>query len=593
MTATSLAVERAMDRAVVLRLRPVVHASPVRDGVHVRGARSSFTMNGGSGLWRLWQAVSVALADGRSREQLLELGPNPAVRAAVAMMVRQLDEHDMLVAVPPGWGESFGPADPPARIAGWLAAVAPDPADAWQRLRSASVTVGGPGPVAAAAARALAGAGVRVRRPEQAGGEVTAPVVLATCEASVVAAVGGEVGFVAPVSAVLTSADLTSADLTSADPTSAVPVSAAPSGSAAAAWGQAAAIADRIGLRAGTPSPVVLAALVGGAAAHRLVCGIAGLPDPGEDTPADAPPPAAFRHPTALVARLDPLRAEYHPWLACAERAPSVGGRIDLDAALARVAALGDPETGVLPVLELDDLPQLPAGLARCRVGADLVCGIGPDAGTARLSAAVGAAEHLVGLADGVVGADSTHAEGVLLRRWVHRRHPHPQGTELDGREWASPEARRWFKAVTLRFGVRAELRVRRLADGVHHAELRTRSELLGWAVEAGPADAAAFCALAAAGALQWRAAGGNPSATVHAPCGATPTAATDGQHPAPWDGATGVWPAGAAEREAALQQGLRRLLGTRAPCAAPAAPNTPLTRALAAAGFAALEVTP
>ncbi|MDH6574907.1 hypothetical protein [Kitasatospora sp. MAP5-34] len=576
MTATSLAADRVQDdvpdrvpdrapddapeRAVVLRLRPIVHASPVRDGVHVRGARSSFTMNGGSGLWRLWQAVSVALAGGRSREQLLELGPNPAVRAAVAMMVGQLDEHDMLVAVPPGWGESSGPGDPPERIAGWLAAVAPDPVDAWERLRPASVTVCGTGPVAAAAARALAGAGVTVIR---AGAEVTSPVLLATAEVAVSVAVGGEVGFVTPVFA-------------------------APSGADDPVLSEAAAIADRIGLSAGAPSPAVLAALVGGAAAHRLVCAIAGLPDPGEDPLADAPSTeaATFRHPTALVARLDPLRAEYHPWLASVERAPSTGGWLDRAAALLRVEALADRETGVLPVLELHDLPQLPAGLARCRVGAGVVCGIGTDAGLARLSAAVGAAEQLAGVADGsadrVVGADATHAEGVLLRRLVHRQqHRRPEGTEpaaaeLDAAEWASPEARRWFKAVTLRFGVHADLRVRRLATGVHHAELRTGSELLGWAVESTPTDAAAFCALAAAGALQWRAAGGDPSAVMYAPCGATPTAAADGE----------------AEAETVLQQELRRLLGTRAPLT-PVAPSSPLTRALAAAGFVTLEVTP
>ena len=56
----------------------------------------------------------------------------------------------------------------------------------------------------------------------------------------------------------------------------------------------------------------------------------------------------------------------------------------------------------MLPVLDLDDLPQLPAGLARCRVGDTVVCGIGVDTAMARLSCATAAAEHLIVLNGGV-----------------------------------------------------------------------------------------------------------------------------------------------------------------------------------------------
>lgn len=552
--------------AAVLRLRPIVHASPAPDGVHVRGARSSFTMNGAPGLWRLWQAVAVALAAGSPRAGLLALAPNPTVRTAVATLLKQLDEHDMLVEVPPGWGESFDAASPPARIASWLASIAPDPVVAWERLRSARVVVLGAGPVAAAASRALTGAGVTVVGADATTNQDT--VVLAVGEVSVAAASGGDTGFVTPA------------------------------GTAESARRDAEAIAARIGLRAGDPAPVVLAALVGGAAAHRLVCAVAGLPDPGADDFAAAPA-ADHDYPTALIARLDPLRAEYHPWLASAATVPPSGGPTGLDAALMAVTALSDPETGVLPVVNADELPQSPAGLAGCAIGDVVVCGIGTDSRTARLNAALGTAEHLLALGGGapaVVGADTRHAEGVLLRRLVHRRYGRlPAGTE----DWArSAVARRWFKTVTLRFGVKADLRVNRLAAGVYCAELYDGSEQLGWAVEATPADAAAFCALTAAGTLQWRAAGGDPATVVHAPCGASPQPApqpvTDtsgsGAH---WQTDAWTWPAAAYQTEDSLQEELRQLLGTHALPTEPLLTERHLRRVLAAAGLVTLEAAP
>ena len=555
-------IHATVDRTAVLRLRPIVHASPIPDGIHVRGAQSSFTMNGAPVLWRLWQAVSVALAGGRSYEQLLDTAPNPSVRTAMTMLMQQLHEHDMLVEVPPGWGESGDPAEPPQRIAGWLAAVAPDPVRAWERIRSAAVGIDGTGPVAAAGARALAAAGVNLLPPDRRGQDPGTPVVLSAGEVSVAADVGGDVGFVTPT------------------------------GTSASVHRDAGMIGDRIGLPAGRPSAAVLAALVGGAAAHRLVCAIAGLPDPGADTLASSPP--TLDHPTVLVARLDPLTAEYHPWWGSAEPDRPTGPA-DLDTALTRAEALSDPETGVLPVLEVDDLPQLPVGLARCRIGDTVVCGIGPNTAMARLSCATGAAEHLIvlnGGAPAAVGAGSRHAEGVRLRRLVHAGHPQPEGTATE--EWAlSPDARRWFKTVTLRFGTRADLRVHRLAPGIHHAELRSDTALLGWAVESTAADAAAFCALTAAGALQWRAAGGDPAALPAAPCGAVPGPAADPPGTAPRQAHPWTWPADASEREEALQRALRQLLGTGAAAATPVTPESGLSRALAVAGFVTLEAAP
>ncbi|MEE4545895.1 hypothetical protein V2S66_28485 [Streptomyces sp. V4-01] len=646
-------------------------------------------MNGAPGLWRLWQAVAAALAGGRSYEQLLDTVPGPAAKAATAMLAEQLRAHDMLVEVPPGWGDAggpAGPAEPPPRIAAWLAAVAADPVDAWERIRSAAVDVDGTGPVAAAAVRALTAAGVRVpppapradrnARPHTAEppaavpvtstpgagpvgsgqaavppaavpeasasgavpvGSVPAAVPAGTVQALVPEAcaprevsVGSVPGDspVGPGPAVVPSA----VEIPGAVPEASAPgeaptgfggaaepvvlavgqvaVAAAargevgfvsPVGAPAAARRDAEMIGERIGLPAGMPPAVVVAALVGGAAAHRLVCVVAGLPDPGEDVLAAAPaPPWAHGRPTALVARLDPLTAEYHPWWQSADPADPADPN-HTDTVSARVEALTDAETGALPALAVDDLPQVPAGLAGCDAGGAAVCGTGVDTAMARLSCAVGAAERLIALDRGapvVVGADARHAEGVRLRRLLHTAVPRLKAADTAGtaEEWAlSPGARRWFKAVTLRFGARADLRVVRLADGVFHAELHCGAELLGWAVEHSAADAAAYCALAAAGTLQWRAAGGDPAASVHAPCGALPVPAADAADPSPLRADAWIRPAGAAEREDALQREVRALLGVRAGSATPVAPGPGpgLLRALAVAGFAVLETAP
>ncbi|MFF7947691.1 hypothetical protein [Streptomyces griseorubiginosus] len=524
-------------------------------------------MNGASGLWQLWQALSVALADGRSHEQLMDMAPNPAVRTAMAMLMKQLSEHGMLVEVPTGWGDPLDPASPPARIASWLASVAAEPVTAWERIRSAAVSVGGTGPVATAGARALTGAGVKVLQQDGHGSQAATPVVFSAAEVSVAAAVAGDVGFVTPA------------------------------GTSVAAHRDAEVISRRIGLPGGLPSPTALAALVGGAAAHRLVCAIAGLPDPGEDTLAASPSaePSTLGHPTVLVARLDPLSAEYHPWLDSGKLNSSIDEPADLDTVLTLVEALSDPETGVLPVLAVDDLPQLPAGLVHCRVGDDVVCGIGNNTAMARLSCAMGAAEHLTARYHGfptVVGASSRHAEGVRLRRLVHVHHPCLEGTETG--DWAlSPHARRWLKAVTLRFGIRADLRVQQLASGVYHAEMHCEDGVLGWAVENTAADAAAFCALAAAGTLQWQAVGGDPMAMMYAPCGAAPPPTMGASDSVPWQTDSWIWPAPASKREDTLQDELRRLLGALAPSATSLARNPGRLRALAVAGFVTLEVSP
>jgi hypothetical protein len=309
-------------------------------------------------------------------------------------------------------------------------------------------------------------------------------------------------------------------------------------------------------------------------------------------------------YPRVLVARLDPLRAGYHPWLGTnAGLSPSsvtagARGRPSLDEVLPAVEALTDPETGVLPRLELDEPPQVPAGLVQCRVGERDICGVGVDTAMARLTAALGAAEHAMSAAGAavVVGADRVHAEGSLLRRMIHHRHVDLAGDDVAEHHWTcAPQARSWWKAVTLRFGVPARLRVRRLAHDVFHAELRHGAAALGWAVEHTAADAAAFCALGVAGALQWRAAGGDAAGNVHAPDGAMPTRQADGNGPAaqPWQTGSWIWPARLPTYELEFQERMRQTLGDRVSPSTPRSPDSRLARALSEAGFVTLAVAP
>ncbi|MFV2104198.1 hypothetical protein [Micromonospora sp. LOL_024] len=544
--------------AAVLRLRPIVHASPVDVGVHLRGARSSFTLGGGPAVWRVWEAVAVALADGTSAGSLLELSSRPDVRLVIATLLEQLQKHDMLVQVPVGWGETGRDDEPPLRIARWLEAVAAQPVAAWKAIRATEIRVDGAGPVADAAVRALRSSGAR----PGSGGADSPSVALTAAGVTVVAAALGEQGYVAPPS----------------DRGTAV----------------ASDIDRRLNL-SGDPigTPPVLGALVGGAAAHRMLCAVARLPDPSVDRFAGTPA-RTDGHRTVLVACLDPLRAEYHPWLGDPD-APAVAPRerTNLDQALARVRMLTDPHTGVLPVVGLDDLPQVPAGLARCGPAGAAVYGVGVSPAMAQLGAVLGAAERALATPtiDVVVGADLRHADGVLLRRLAHRSGL--RGEPVPGERWsASAAARLWWKTLTLRLGVPATLRVEELAGDVFHGELTAAGRLLAWGVESTPTDVAAFCALTAVGRIQSR--GHRPPGAddaVVAPCAAVPPPAvppqTDGSAGAvdrPWRTGAWVWPDEATLGELELHHRLRTLLGTEpVPTGVPAGR---LARALAEVGF-------
>lgn len=518
---------------VLLRLRPIAHATPTATGLHVRGWRSSFTLDGGRGLWTIWERLAGPLADGVPPEQLaVPANASPAVARALELLIGQLHEHDLLVEVPADWGGDAPPAD----LASWLESVAASPLEAWRRLRSATAGVTGEGALAAAAHRALTAAGLAVAPVRPGTG-----LLLTAGGHAVAAGCAADVGFaVAP-------------------------------GAVADVVADAAAVAERLAGAPGTP-PEVLAALVGSAAAHRLVCALGGLPDPStevvdmwSDVPPTGPP-----HQAVLVARVDPLHAEYHPWLSAVRPREPNGALLEV---------LGDRELGPVPTPLPGDLPQLPVKLA---ASGDVV-GFGTTEHAARLDALLRAARRLA--PDGaVLGADRVHALGLALRTAVR----HLPGTPVAEEEWAGdPTARRWWKAVVLRFALPAEVEVTRLGPRVVRAVVRAGGEELSWAVEAEAADAVAFAALAAAGRVQAeaaqaraaagpaqtevgqaqatgreRAGAGREQAKAAEPvvlCGAAPVARPDAAA-APWTNRDWYWPYGVRDGEEAFQEDLRAL---------------------------------
>ena len=414
---------------VLVRLRPVVHATPTADGLHLRGWSSSCTITGGAGLWKVWQRLAPQLVSGIPSAELgVPDGTAPAVRAAVELILEQLREHDMLVSMPAEWD------GPSAEVAEWLESAAPDPVDAWRRLHSARLTISGSEPLAEAATRAARAVGLTVAHGANDGELAVSAdgfLVLADC--------GADVGYVLPIDDGFASFNTEITMHT----------------------------AVRLGLT-GEPTEV-LAALIGSAAVHRLVCALAGFPDPAAEL---------AETPMALVARSNPLRATYHPLLT---GPPPADPWHALD-------ALTDPELGLVETPAFGTLPQIPAKLA---LSGDAL-GIGTTADDARLNAALNALKS-----DGI---DQLHASGTALRRAARPLIGHP----VPEHEWtADPTARRWWKSLTERFAVPADLELQQLAPGVYKAEIRTGRELLAWAVEATPADAVSLAALAATGHAQ------------------------------------------------------------------------------------------
>ncbi|MFK0199594.1 hypothetical protein [Streptomyces lavendulae] len=567
----------ALDALRHWRLRPGVTASALERGLHLRGWITSITLEGSPALPALWRMLEEALRTGGAAELAARVGAGTPLRGALCTLIGQLHAHGMLVedVAPPAAGLAHD----------WLLDIAARPADAAAALTAARVEVRAAGPDGAlvtAALRALAHAGVDDARYAPGAGTAAGGPVLLTAtladgtERAVGAAVHPDGAFVTPV------------------------------GARARAATDTAALAERLGL-GGSPgpeaataaaAPPALTALVAGAAVQRLLCALAGLPDPDSADPGDPGRPAP-RFPSALVAGQDPPYAAYHPWL---------GGPPDpapppatLDAALTGVAALGDARLGVLPAPLTGSLPQLPVALAGCAApgGGRLTAG-GARADLARLDALCRAAELRLGAERRpgvVVGADPGHALGRALRRAALEL-PAARSARRDAYGGGHPQARHWWSVLTRRLGVRAELTVAGLdpAGTAYLAEVRaagaTRGRVLGRAVEATADDAAAFAALAAlvrvqAGTLE------GTSRHITSPGGELCPLATAGMDPAPWEDEG--WPAGwwarVAGREAGLHATLLGLTGLRTVPWEPAAPwaRTVVT-ALRGCGFTVLE---
>lgn len=330
---------------------------------------------------------------------------------------------------------------------------------------------------------------------------------------------------------------------------------------------------DSPGRSGAAPAPA-LAPLLGGAAAHRLLCAAAGLPDPADEGGDDRLLPGL---PAVLLAGAAPLRAEYRTWLGPLRSDP--GRRTDLapaatlGEALRRLSALTDERCGALPAPRAADLKQLPVPLAACELPGDgpaprrLTAGA-PRLDLARLELLCRTAELLMGGAGSTVGANPGHAHGRALRAAFARRAARtpgaaPGAVAVADAEWAGhPQFRHWWHTLTARLEVPARLRVLRPGpDGIHHAVVRRAGdpEVLGEAVEATPGDAAAFAALAAVAAVR---AGGPAGAPPSG--GAVAPLAAAGTRSAGWedDGWTGHWLAGTAAREEAFQDALRRAAG-------------------------------
>ncbi|MFB7266441.1 hypothetical protein ACFCXH_30485 [Streptomyces nojiriensis] len=355
---------------------------------------------------------------------------------------------------------------------------------------------------------------------------------------------------------------------------------------AAAAHAVDAAAADGAAAPHPRRPPGTLAALLAGAAAHRLLCAAAGLPDPA--TEADDPRllPGI---PAVLLADARPARADHHSWLGPeridADRRVRLAPPAGLAEALRRITALGERRCGPLPAPLPGDLPQLPVPLATCTLPGPAtghattprtLTGGGPRLDLARLELFCRAAELLLGNTAFTVGADPGHARGRALRHAAARRlaaAPHRR-PPLDPARWSGhPQLRHWWTTLTGRLAVPARLEVHRAAP---HAQAyravvhRTPpgpghgpGPLLGEAVEATPGDAAAFAALAAVTTACTPAAGA-PDAPPPPSGGAAAPLAAAGVPTAAWEdpGWTGGWLADLAGREEALQDTLHRLYG-------------------------------
>ncbi|MFI6149085.1 hypothetical protein [Streptomyces sp. NPDC051109] len=576
-----------------LRLRPGVAVTPLREGLHLRGRDGSVTLEGSRALPALWELLSERFGQGSEDVSGTEVGEDgefaegaegyvdpatgrarldpadPRVEAALTALTAQLHAHDLLLAEHP-----TGAAGPAA----WLAASAHRPASAAAALAAARPVVAAAdpgGPLATALIGVLERAGTPPRVYRDTGLPSERVVAVAgTPPVAVAVARTAEGGFVtAPAEPQRTRTDAES-----------IAVRLGVGTDSGSDSGSSTGTADTGSLPVPVPLPggaeagaaAALTALLAGAAAQRLLCSAAGLPDPAgrEEDPHLLPD-----LPAVLVAEARPPHASYRPWVTgpADPGSPSPAPVGDLAEALRRVGALGDPYLGVLDAPRAGDLPQLPAALAVCgSVAGPLMAGA-PRTDLARLSAACRAAElHLgEGLPGPVaVGAGPGHALGRALRRAaLAAAGPAGPGYVLGEEEWREhPQARHWWTVLTRHLELPVEMTVRRFtAERAYLAVVRDPEGRVGTAgvaaraVEATAADAAALAALGAV--TRAMAARHGPAGAVHAAfSGAEAPLAVAGVEPAAWtdEGWTDRWLAGITRREPELCAALARLTGVR-----------------------------
>ncbi|MQS16833.1 hypothetical protein F7Q99_32760 [Streptomyces kaniharaensis] len=544
-------------------------ATPLREGVHIRGRDSSLTLEGSRALPALWGLLAARLgADPQAAER--PEASDPKIGAALATLTDRLREHDLLVEHPDG-----------VELPPWLGAVAGRPSEAAEAIRAAHPVVRAADPggtLARAVDRALTEAGaVPSFAADDSLPAGRALLTTGSPETAVAVAADAGGGFVtAPAHPVRARSDAEEiAARLAAAPDTAAPDTATPDASAA------------------------LTALLAGAAAQRLLRAVAGLPDPAAP---DRDPRLLAGRPAILVARARPLRADHHPWAA----GPPLPGHPatapapeDLAEALRRIAALGDQRLGVLDEPLPGSLPQVPAALVSCRTPAGPLLAGAARTDLARLDAACRSAELHLGAgpftsgagATPVVGATPEQARGLALRRAALAL-PVGGASPIDTSWRDHPQVRHWWTTLTERLDVKASLTVNQLDadEPVFRVDLQAPGLAVS-TVEATPADAVAFAALAAVAQVTAHQHG--LSADVHTtPSGAAAPLATAGVRPAAWEdeGWTNRWLTGIADREPALQHALHRLTGLHTTPWQSARPEPhPVAAALAGCGFTVL----
>ncbi|MFJ4094327.1 hypothetical protein ACIPYS_22325 [Kitasatospora sp. NPDC089913] len=599
------------------RLRPGVAVTPLREGLHLRGRGTSLTLEGSRALPVLWEVLSARLADGPPaaetdprRPGTATASPEPAtgppdptaghpkLEAALATVTARLREHGLLV------DRSDEPEPPP-----WPGSVAERPGDAVAAIAAAHpvVLAGDPQEATArAVARALTRGGAEptvVADPSLPAGQVL--VVAAEPPVAVGLQCGADGGFVtAPAGAARARADLAALTERLRPGPGHGPDPGRRTGPEDGSDPGRHPGSERHPDPARAPdgsTPRALPLLLAAATAQRLLCAVAGLPDPAD--PTDNPRLLAGR-PAVLVADARPLRAEHRPW--AAGPGPASAPPEDLEGALRRVAALGDPRLGVIDAPSPGDLPQLPTALVTSRTPDGPLLAGAPRTDLARLTGAVRALELRLAAADPgtagaagnaprvAVGAGPAQALGRALRRAALAVPGGPADPRaatapatVPGERWREhPQARYWTAALARRLGRHAAPTVRRIAESVFLATVEGSR-----AVEATAPDAVALAALAALTRLAALDLGpGRVHHTAFSGADAPPAAA--GRPLPDWvgEGWTGRWLAGLADRETELQAALHRLTGLRT---TPWQPRTNAARqpadALAGCGFTAL----